>query len=485
MLFPIKILILRVNRSILSKMNKSILFHALSILSATQRSRLEKFLHSPYHNQREDVVRLFEYLAPRMDGGPGLSKEQAFQAVYPGRPYDDQQMRYLMSFLLKCLEQFLISEQLQADELAKHTLLLAAYRGLRLPKGFQKASRRVEALLKATQEGEMGLHAAFAIERERYLFQAGQKRDAPSFLPQLNQVLDESYFLSRLKQSSLLSAHQAVFRGESEDPRLLRFLLAYLDGSAILERNPLIRAYYCYLKTIEMPGEVKYYQLLKECIQPAALPVEERRTLFLLAINYGIRQFNSGDESYLPELFELYRTGLSEGLLLTGERISRFAFKNIAAIGLRLRQFDWVEQFIEQYQANLPPRYRATYVHYCLSKLRYEQGQYAEAMQRLQQVEYEDIFLNIDAKVTLMKIYYELRELEVLDNFLASLERFLRRKKELGYHRQNYHNIIFFTRKLLESNPFAREEQEQLRQAIEKADPLTERAWLLEQLENF
>ncbi|MCB0570754.1 MAG: hypothetical protein KDC66_13355 [Phaeodactylibacter sp.] len=463
-------------------MDNSILFQLLSNLSASQRIRLGLFLESPYHNQREDVRRLYTFLLPIAgEGARGPAKEQAYEAVFPGVAYDGQQMRYLMSFLLKNAEKFLIAERLRADEGAGQALLLGAYRELRLAKGFQKVSLQV----RHQAAGEMAFHRAFAVERERYLFHAGQKRDAPSYLPQLNRVLDEAYWLSRLKQSSLLSAHQAVFQGEAEDPRLLRFLLAYLEGHSVLGENPLIGAYYYYLKTVEKPGEVAYYQLLKECILPAGLPLEERKALFLLAINYGIRQFNTGDESYLPELFELYRTGISEGLLLSEERISRFTFKNITAIGLRLQQFDWVEQFIEQHQAYLPPRFRATYTHYSLSKLRYEQGRYAEAMQRLQQVEYEDIFLNIDAKITLMKIYYELEETEVLDNFLASLERFLNRRKGLGYHRENYRNVIHFTRKLLEANPFGREGLGKLRQAIEQADPLTERSWLLAQLEKI
>lgn len=467
-------------------MDKSTLFQLLLNLSATQRIRLGRFLESPYYNQREDVRRLYAYLSPIAgEGARGPSKEQAFEAVFPGRPYDGQQLRYLMSFLLKNAEQFLIAERLRADEAAGQALLLGAYRELRLDKGFQKASLRVRQRASEHLAGEMGHHTAFAIERERYLFHAGQKRDAPSHLPQLNRVLDEAYWLSRLKQSSLLSAHQAVFRGEAEDPRLIQFLLNYLEGHPVLGENPLIGAYYYYLKTVEKPGEVEYYQLLKECILPAGLPEEERKALFLLAINYGIRQFNTGGESYLPELFELYRTGISEGLLLSEERISRFAFKNITAIGLRLQQFDWVEQFIEQHQAYLPSRFRATYTHYSLSKLRYEQGRHAEAMQRLQQVEYEDIFLNIDAKITLMKIYYELGESEVLDNFLASLERFLNRQKGLGYHRKNYRNVIHFTRKLLEVNPFGREGRDKLRLAIEQAGPLTERSWLLAQLEKL
>lgn len=451
-------------------------------MSVHRRNRLRKFLQSPYHNQREDVLALFEHIGRQLGGGrEALSKELAFRAAYPGEVYDEQQLRYLMSFLLKAVEQFFITEQLQADELLEQCLLLKAYRESAGPKSFQKALRRARRLQEKAERAELFYHSSFAIEREEYLFRAGRKRDAPSQLPRLNAALDEAFLISRLKQSCLLSAHQAVFREEEEGSGLLTLLMGFLERSDQLA-NPLLAAYYYYLKAVEAPAEVAYYQALKELILPASLPPEERRPLFLLAINYGIRQFNDGQETYLQELFELYRSGLAEGLLLPEGRLSRFAFKNITAIALRLREFAWTERFIEDYQQYLPPRHRENYVHYCLSKLRFEQGRFGQAMERLRQLEYEDLFLNIDAKIMLMKIYYELQEYDVLDSFLKSFERFIRRHRELTYHRENYLNIISFTRKLLEVNPFDKEARAALRREVEAAPTLTERGWLLERV---
>ena len=103
-------------------------------------------------------------------------------------------------------------------------------------------------------------------------------------------------------------------------------------------------------------------------------------------------------------------------------------------------------------------------------------------MERLRQVEYEDLFLSIDAKIMLMKIYFEQQEHDALDSFLKSFERFLRRHKELTYHRENYFNIIYFTRKLLEVNPFDKEARAALRREVEETPTLTERGWLLERV---
>ena len=55
----------------------------------------------------------------------------------------------------------------------------------------------------------------------------------------------------------------------------------------------------------------------------------------------------------------------------------------------------------------------------------------------------------------------------------------------MGYHRENYLNIIRLTKKLLELPPRNPKAQQQLQDNIDSMHPLTERAWLLEQLKNL
>ena len=182
-------------------MQTSTLLQLLREMSTYRRNRLCKFLQSPYHNQREDVLALFEHIDQHIDKDwAPLSKEASFRAVYPGQAYDEQQLRYLMSFLMKNIEQFFIAEQLKGDELLAQRLLLQAYRESAGAKSFQKALRRARRLQEHAERAELFYHHSFALEREEYRFRAGRKRDAPSQLPRLNAALDEAFFISRLKQ---------------------------------------------------------------------------------------------------------------------------------------------------------------------------------------------------------------------------------------------------------------------------------------------
>ena len=54
---------------------------------------------------------------------------------------------------------------------------------------------------------------------------------------------------------------------------------------------------------------------------------------------------------------------------------------------------------------------------------------------------------------------------------------------ENRFYRTNYSNLIRYTRKLSELNPFDRQAKEDLRAAIEAEEPLLEKEWLLQQLD--
>ncbi len=213
-----------------------------------------------------------------------------------------------------------------------------------------------------------------------------------------------------------------------------------------------------------------------------SLPEEELHSLHFLAINFCIQRFNRGEERYLNEVFGLYQHGLQQGILLIQDQLSRFAFANIAGIAIRLGEFDWTENFIEQFSPKIERQHRRNYRDFILAKLHYARRDLDRAQRLLQNVEYEDVFLNLDAKVLLLKIYFENDEMEVLDSFISAFQRFLQRKKGLGYHRENYLSTFLFARRLISLNPFDKEEKEALKIEIENTKALGEKEWLLGRL---
>ena len=64
---------------------------------------------------------------------------------------------------------------------------------------------------------------------------------------------------------------------------------------------------------------------------------------------------------------------------------------------------------------------------------------------------------------------------------------YLQRKKKLigAQHIQIYKNTIRYTKKLVKVNPYNKAHINKLRQEIEAATPLTEKKWLLKQVDSL
>ncbi|MDV7393799.1 hypothetical protein RZS08_20645, partial [Arthrospira platensis SPKY1] len=142
-------------------MHNSDLYRIFQNLPVNKRRALRKFIDSPYHNLREDVRMLFLHLDRYWDGDPAkLGKKAAWAAVFPGEAYDDQRMRYAMSFLLKTIERFLIHEEATADGVTAELHLAKAYREM----GLEKMTRRSMARARQLHE-RTALHDAGFYER--------------------------------------------------------------------------------------------------------------------------------------------------------------------------------------------------------------------------------------------------------------------------------------------------------------------------------
>ncbi len=98
----------------------------------------------------------------------------------------------------------------------------------------------------------------------------------------------------------------------------------------------------------------------------------------------------------------------------------------------------------------------------------------------MQQVKSDDVFLNLNARNLLLKIYLELEEYEALKAHLNSFEVFIRRKKTPNPHRTNYLNIIKLSRKIIQLNPHDKAAKAALRKEIEGEKNPSTRAFLLD-----
>lgn len=467
-------------------MYKSKLITIFKALSTTQKRQFRKWLLSPIHNQHQDVVKLFDFIySKRILNSKSISKEQAYQYLYDNAIYKDSRMRHVMSFALEILNNFVSYSQIKKDPFLSDFSLVKAYRELQLDKFAAQSLDKI----KKQQEDKLIKNSAFFLQNyqlEQELFEqiGTQQRTNRINLEKITAPFTTLFIIHTLKYACISQTHSNLRKEAYQIPLLEAVLEEVKKG--YYDNVDAIMIYYHSYWALTLSDAEKHFIKLKTYLlrEQPVLDLIDLKDLYLAALNYCIKRLNIGDEEYVIEALDIYKMGLKTKILLEENKLSRFAYKNITALGLRAKDFDWIRNFIDSYAAFVEPKYRDSYKHYNTAKLYFEQGNQSKAMELLLQVEYDDIFLNLDAKIILLKIYFANKDYEALDSLLDSTRVYLGRKGKsvMSYHQENYKNILRFTQKIISLPPYHKKAKATLVEEIKNIRPLTERQWLLDAL---
>lgn len=467
-------------------MQNSKLIQLLSTFSVSEMRQFREFVHSPYHNKNEHVQCLCRFLHKKYPHFPAATttREDAHAFIFPNKKHDDLKIRHLISMLFQLAEEFLIVQGNKQQPVSNKVQLMRQYKERGLAKQFQQAQTKGEQLQqKRGQPTTRSYFDRFEFELVKEEFQEQQQeRRKVTNLQAVADNLDVFYILNKLKQSCAIYSYQNVFR-QHYNLSMVDEVLQHLQNHQY--DVPLVQLYHAGLLSLIKEDDEAHFTHLKQLLNDynETVPKQEIVDLHVIARNYCIKRINMGEQPYIRELFDLYKLGLdSEILQDSAGKISSSSFKNVIAVGLKLAEFDWVEQFIRDYAESLDARHHEDYLNYNLAKLNFAKGAFHEVLSYLSNVEYQDLFMAADAKVLQLKTYYELGEIEPLMALLDSFEQYLHRKEALAYHRENYKNIIHFLKSIIHLEPGNKKKAEQLDEKIAACKVLTERQWLREKI---
>ena len=472
-------------------MENSQLILLIRSLDKREARELRKWLLSPFHNQREDVVLLFDYLtsANHLLDDKFLEKSKVFRKIFPSEPFDDAKFRQTTHFLLKQVENYLAYQEITSDDRQLPLALARSLRRRKLGKSFVKVVKQLkEVQLEGLRQdtGSLRMHYDLLNEYSTYLNEQSGRTDIN--LQATIQALDTYIIAEKLKQACYVLAHQKVYKINYLH-RLLPEIIQEVSQNPELLDLPAINLYYnVYLTQVspDKEGEKHFFQLRDIMERQFSFFSEaERRDIYLMALNYCVEKMNRGVTPFVREAFELYRQGLVSGVLIQNNTLSKTTFLNITAIGLRLKEYDWIADFIPTYTPFLEEQHRDNFSQFCQAKLFFEKQDYKKAMSLLVQFDPDDILINLNAKSMLLKMFYEQDETDALESLLESFNMYLKRKEIIGYHKQIYSHLVKYTKRLIRINPFDQAQRKKLKEEVQTANPLPERQWLLEQIDKM
>lgn len=466
-------------------MKNSQLYKIFSKFDKKTRRLGLKWVQSPVHNTRADLILLYRHLYEQAKGqARSLKKEAVWEAIFPNTPFDEAQMNRLLSMLVAILKEFLAWQEWQEEPADEKIQMVRALKRLGLDEAFETTFFEAVDLLENQPYRDTKYYIQ-TIELFRYkqehqaLRQRTTTRNTHS--DQFEKAGIGLSILNLLRHACMIQNNRNLFKEVEEEPSLSIRLAAQLHEEELADDASLI--YFYLWKMLSYPEEEVHFQKARQLttVSHELFRLSELREIFLVMLNYCIRRVNSGKPEFVRELFALYRSGLEQKALIEDGVLSKFTYKNAISAALGLQEFEWAMQFLEEYQPFLPAKERTAVYTYNKAVIFFRQQSYDQAMKTLREADFgDDVMTSLDARCMLLRMYFEQGYWEALDSLLDSFHVFVKRQKTLGYQAENYLNLIRYVRQLVHTGADKKENLQHLLAAVEASAALAEKKWLLE-----
>ena len=435
-------------------MKSSKLISILQCFSKRELKRLSDFVVSPYFNKKLEVSTFYKFLlqyAPSFSD-ENMTKENAYHYIYPQKAvYQEKLVGYWMSDLLKLVEDFLAQEELNQSPLQKGIYLLEIYNKWQLEKPFQSTINKLHKMQAIANHydfkyyyNEFQLHS-----NENFYFDRQKKHIYDNSLQKAIDNLDLYYLAEKLRYCCEILNRQNVMVSNYQ-LRLMKEILTYLKEHPHDDVPP-IAIYTAILQSLLEKEKEQHFRNLKDLLKKYthAFSKEEARSMYVYAINYCIGKIRIGKENYRLEVFEVYKEALEKETIFEGKYLSPWSFMNIVDIGVSIKEFEWTENFIQLYKEKLAPNFRQNAYAHNLAYLYFHQSKFGEALKLLNEVTFDDIGYSIKSRKLLLRVYYELDEIDPFYSLVDSFKIYLKRNKLLSENRKKaYLNFIKFIARL-------------------------------------
>ncbi|MBL0109789.1 MAG: hypothetical protein IPP42_02555 [Saprospiraceae bacterium] len=458
----------------------------LSQLSKPELQKFKKFLDSPYCNSNPILSLLFSAVVSVETGSvnESVDKSNVWKQLYAEKEFNDPKWRKTCNDLLTALQKFFTFEQIDHNELLEENLLLEYLYEHKLESMYKSVAQSAQSSFERNKNLSSEYHLQrFQLERNLYdLLEYDINMESQSNQETIHHYLDLFYISEKTKQ--LVNA--ATRRHDFNLPIFIKLEEEVID---IIEKNnfqqyPEIDIYYrIYQLKRNANTEAGYKELkLKLYENILKFPLDDAVDIFKEIINYCIFQYNQGLNLFVREALEWYKYGLKFDLTFPQDKFHPGHFLNIVLFGIRTKEFTWTENFIEEYQKIIPPDQKHTLVTFSLARLYFNQKKFDQVIEKLRDVEFDELTYNLDSKVLLLATYFEVEEWPALVSLADSFRTFLNRHEKdiTAAKKLRYSNFIKFVKRLSKVKYQDQAAKTKVIADIKSTEGVVNQGWLIE-----
>lgn len=458
------------------------LVHLVNNLNNKERKEVKELLYTQLLGGEDKHRMCFEYLTTHEN--TAVDKKKIFAICYGDKPYVDVQLRLLFSELTKMLKRYIAIKKALEDEsyIANAALTKAK------EKGNEKLfSRLLNKDRKRVNSENIKSDAYFDqvnfLFLEEYGFKSAKSRSQDFHLQDMVNALENKQAIEMMRMCCLSIDH-GIVSGLKYDLSYFNHNIAHFYKPKFDQNTTLKLFLYCY-QILTLPFDNDTFEQLLATLSADmdSIEAQDAKTIYNIIINFCIRQFNFGNASYGEKTIQLYTSGIENKFLLNRGFISRYTYRNIITLAIKTNNIKLARAACNEYQSLLNAKERQASYDFAMAQIEYAERDYHGAQVRLSRVNFDDHLLNLAAKTMLIKIFYLNKELDLLSFHIDAMRMYIMRKKVIGYHKENYLNIITTMKKFLKIYTLSKDQMKQLHHTISNTTPLTEKQWFLERLD--
>lgn len=415
-----------------------------------------------------------------------LLQEKVLKTIYTssGTQKLSKALSNTFSDLQGHLEEFLCIQKLKKNPYLIEQLLLEALHEKKLEEFVNRAyAKTVNAFAgKVERDQEDYLHGMRLYEFHFYN-SLTPKMDKNTGIEECMEYLDLFFVTNKFKLAAEMRNRENFIPGD--------YNIQGLEEAAIflekyqIENAPASTLFYLAYQLNEKDTQA-FYQALKEGFYNfiEKLSATNKNILMGYLINYTARAIRRGESDILEESFDLHRFGVEQEIFISDGYFPHYKFANIVELGCQLGKFDWLKQFIADWQGHLQKRMQKSVLQICQAIILFEKGDYKAVLEELDGFQGKDVFLNIRLRALILRAHYELGDDERVYKNCNSFETYLRRWEITHKNlRDSCNNFIKMVRKLLQSD--SKWEKANLLQKLEETDQIAFKAWLIEKINDL
>lgn len=484
----------------------------LESLTRDEIRSLRKFIISPYFNRSQKVVKLFDIIAkfhPNFES-PKLDKEELHKKISPELPYNEITMRRLLYDLQELISKFIRQQYIERKEAesAIFTIEELAIRGAERMHSI--TIRDADKLMNSIEhiDADACLNK-FKLETEKFYFgMINDKINKKSFVDtEAGKLINGityfiSYFmLESIKHNDTLLNYSRSFNIKQNKKFIAQFLdlfdfqrLEIFMKTHSLSGTEIVQAYINSLKAYLYFENDEYYTLLKSSVLDNLdkFSITDKHFLFAKLSGYCILKKGSlpaSEMRYESELFDIYKKMLVDKYYQT--EASKYMpvdlYRNIIIQAVKMKELRWMEDFIEEYGRQIHPGRKTDIINYSYAYLRFEQGNFNEALGWLSKIRMEEFTYHLDIRSLYIMTYYELGDLETAYSAVNAFNKYLKNNSMVNDEkRTGCENLCKYVIKLINyHNTSSKTDLSSLAVRLNKSKNINSKLWLLSKVQNL